>query len=45
MDVVIAKCANPDCGWEVKAKEEVAADSIGNISCPMCSKVMAWEIN
>ena len=44
-DVIVAKCANPNCGWEVQAKEEIDADAVGGISCPMCGEVMAWEIN
>jgi hypothetical protein len=44
-DVVIAKCTNRDCGWEVQAKEELVANGAGDISCPMCAKPMAWEVN
>ena len=43
--VVIAKCVNPSCGWEVQEKEDVTVDTWGNITCPMCGKLMAGEIN
>ena len=44
-DVVIAKCTNRDCGWEVQMQEELIASGAGDISCPMCGEIMAWEVN